>query len=287
MSKTVFLNGKYVPDEKALVHVEDRGLNFADGLYEVMRIYRGKPFTLDRHIRRLEKGARAIELEYGYTVDDFAEIIDNLVSRDGKEEASVYLQVTRGRASREHTFPEHSQATVFLFLKDMVPLTLEERMQGERAITHPDLRFGYCSIKTVALLPNMLMRQAAKSVGALEAILVRDGLVTEGSATNVYIVDNGVVKTFPLTNILPGITRSVVAEVCGEAGIPFIEQPFTVPDMYSADELFITGSTREVMPIVDVDGRRIGSGRGGPVTEKIISGYIKVVEKECGGYFPD
>lgn len=286
MSYQVYLNGDYIPHNQAMIHAEDRGFNFADGLYEVFRIYGGVPFTLDRHVRRMEEGARMIRLDYGCSAEDFEEIVRELVMRNRMPEAFAYIQVTRGRAPRNHLFPEKPKPTVFVMVKPVTAMSEEERLAGASCITQPDRRYSYCSVKTVGLLPNVLARQEAHEAGALEAILVRDGLVTEGSNTNVFMVKDGQVRTFPVVNILPGITRSVILDLCQEGGIPLSEEAFPVKDLMEADEVFITGSVMEIMPILQVDGRPIGDGRAGPVTRKLIDLYVRRVERDCGQYHP-
>ncbi len=284
MAGTVFLNGDYIPHEKALIHVEDRGFTFADALYEVFRIYGGKPFTLDRHIQRMERGAEILRFDYGYSASDFGHIVAELVERNQLWECFAYVQVSRGVAPRDHLFPAHVTPTVLVMLKPVTPPTREERLQGKTCITYPDRRYGYCSIKTVALVPNILARQAAADAGALEAILIREGRVTEGSNTNVYMVKGGAVRTSPVDNILPGITRSVVQDLCLEQDIPFVEEAFTIEDLYHADEVFLSGSVMEIQPITHVDDRPIGQAETGPVAQRLISLYRRRVERDCGHY---
>ena len=285
VSSTVFLNGEYIPHEKAVIHVEDRGFTFADALYEVFRIYGGKPFTLDRHIQRMERGAEVLRFDYGYSERDFGEIIEELVHRNDLPESFAYVQVSRGVAPRDHLFPAAVNPTILVMLKPVKARSMDERLAGATCITYPDRRYGYCSVKTVALLPNVLARQAAADEGALEAILIRDGLVTEGSNTNVYIVKDGSISTYPVVNILPGITRSVISELCAEDGIPFVEETFTTDSLFGADEVILTGSVMEIMPITHVDRQPIGSGESGPSVRRLIDLYIKRVEQDCGQYY--
>ncbi len=286
MDLTVYLSGEYLSLEDAYVHVEDRGFNFADSLYEVARIYNGVPFTLDRHIARMEQGARTIHLDYGYSPDDFAGIVDNLLAENDLSEAFVYIQVSRGRAPRAHPFPEESHPTVFVMVKPHEPMSWEERLAGKTAILHPDQRYEFCDAKTTALLPNVLACQKARQEGAFEAILMRGRWVTEGSNTNAYLVRDGAVFTYPLVNILPGITRSVLKEICSEANIPFVQKPFTSQQLKEADESFVTGSVSEIIPIVQVDSEKIADGETGPLTRQLIQLYAERVEEECGLYTP-
>ncbi len=283
----VYLNGDYIQHEDALIHVEDRGFNFADSLYEVTRIYNGRPFGLNRHISRMEQGAELLQLEYGITTEQFTGIVDELIRINETPEASLYIQVSRGVAPRDHPFPpEPTEPTVFVMVKPHEPVPWEERLQGKTAITEPDMRYQLCAVKTTALLPNVLACQKARSAGAFEAILVRDGMVTEGSNTNIYIVNEGTIRTFPLVNILPGITRSYVQEICEHAGIPFLEEAFSVGAMLEADEVFLTGSVAEIFPVVQIDDQHISQGAG-VITRQLIERYAEAVTARCGQYTPE
>ena len=283
-NRTVFLNGEYVPHEEAKIPVEDRGFLFSDALYEVVRIYNGVPFTLDRHVKRMEQGAQAVRLDYPYSLEDFEAIISELVKVNDMPESSAYIQVTRGAAPRQHLFPKDASPTVLVMLNPVSPKSREERLAGTTCITLPDYRYAFCAVKGTGLLPNILACQKANDAGAFEAILVRDGLVTEGTNTNVYMVKEGAVRTYPLVNILPGITRSVLKDIAGEDDISFLEEAFGVDQLYEADEVFVTGSVMEIMPITAVDGRQIGDGTAGPVTQKLIDLYARRVERDCGRY---
>ncbi len=283
---SVYLNGEYLPLENAFIHVEDRGFNFADSLYEVTRIYNGVPFTLDRHIARMERGAELIRLDYGVTCDEFASIITELVKGNEAPEAMAYIQVSRGTAPRDHPFPASAEPTVLVMVKPHEPVSRRERLGGKSAITVPDLRYQFCDIKSTALLPNVLACQQAREQGAYEAIMIRDSMVTEGSNTTVYIVSGGGVRTYPLVNILPGITRSVISELCQENGIEFSEEVFTPQQLRDADEVFVTGSVAEIVPIVELDGGRIAGGTTGEVTRRLIDLYADRVRFDCGGYTP-
>ncbi|HEY8450619.1 MAG TPA: aminotransferase class IV, partial [Bacillota bacterium] len=210
---TVFLNGRFVPYEQAVIPVEDRAFLFADGVYEVIPCYGGRPFRLELHLERLRQSATALEIRLPYPLAEFERIVHELIRLNNLSDASVYLQVSRGVAPRNHLFPEGAQPTVVGIARPFTPPSDEELERGVRAITAPDNRWGICYIKTVGLLPNVLARQAAHRRGADEAILVRDGLVTEGTASNVFCVLDGIVYTHPLANILPGITRTTVLEI--------------------------------------------------------------------------
>jgi D-alanine transaminase len=288
MSRTVYLNGEYLPAEEALIPVEERAFNFADSLYEVSRVYGGTPFTLEEHYQRMKRGADILKLEMNFGVDDLREIILKLMEMNDTPEASAYYQYSRGSAPRDHPFPEVTNPNLVVFVKPFEALSLEERYQGRAAITHQDLRHELCDIKTTALIPNVLAKQAAIEAGAYEALLIRGRFISEGSATTAYIVKDGVIRTYPLGNILPGITRSVILDLAADyEDITLREVPFTPDELMEADEAFITGSTLEIMPIVEVDGGQIGSGVAGPVTRKLIDYYIKRVKRDCGQYWAE
>jgi len=285
MGLTVYFNGDYVPREQALVPMEERAVNFGDSLYEVCRVYGGNPFTLDRHVARMERGARIIDLPMPLDLEDYDAIIRRLAELNDATEGYAYFQVSRGSAVRAHAFPEDPKPNVYILVKPFQAKTLEERYAGITVGLEPDLRHSYCDVKTTNLLPNVLALEAARKRGHFEALLVRGRYVTEGSNTSAWIVKDGVIRTHPLGNILPAITRSVVLDIAREHGLPLEEVPFTPEELLSADEAFITGSTLEIVPVISVDGNTIGSGLVGPVTKQVIKHYIERVERDCGQYW--
>jgi D-alanine transaminase len=270
----VYLNGSFLPKEQALVPVEDRGFIFGDGVYEVWRIVNGQLFESDRHMARLTRGLG--ELRIAPPADAalvrIQEIADRLIAENGLAdgEGTLYLEITRGVAPRAHHFPPAGTApTVFAMARPFVPPE-ELRAKGVTAVTVPDIRWMRCDIKTIQLLPNVMAKQAATERGAFEAILVRDGVVTEGSHANVIGVIGGEIRTHPTNNlILPGITRAVVLELARGAGIPVREEPFLASELPRVDELFIAGTTADVMPIVRVDDHMIGRGVPGPIAQRL------------------
>jgi D-alanine transaminase len=272
----VYLNGKYLPREEATISVEDRGFLFADGVYEVVRIVDGRPHLLREHLERLEAGLGAIRIELA-EVEGLGEVATRLIEENSLREgdAIFYLQVTRGAAPRKHAFPPAGTTpTVFAFARPYTPHPEAHYLEGVATITVPDIRWARCDIKSIALLPNVLANQQAHEAGAHEALFVRDGVVLEGSQSNLFGVFDGVLVTYPRCNyILPGITRQLVLGLAGRLGIPTREEPIRLDQLREADELFLTGTTTEVMPITTVDGRRIGGGAPGPITRSLLEAY--------------
>ncbi len=271
-----YLNGNYLPRAATAISVEDRGFVFGDGVYEVWRVLNGQLFESQRHLDRLLAGLDALRIappeETRMAV--LTQVAERLLRESGliDGEASLYLEITRGAALRTHRFPSADiPPTVYLTVNRFTPPE-ELRSRGATAITVPDVRWLRCNLKTLQLLPNVLAQQAAADAGAVEALLVRDGVVTEGSHTNVLAVIDGAIHTHPLNNfVLPGITRAVVLEHARSLGIPVHEVAFSEQDIPRLDELFLAGTTTDIMPIVRVNDQPIGSGAPGPVTKRLIT----------------
>lgn len=281
MPDIAFVNGRFMPLSEATVNVEDRGYQFGDGVYEVIRSYNGVFFRLDDHIARLERSANEIQLDIVYSKEDWKNIIHEAFMRSGYDETKVYIQITRGVAPRAHPFPSGTNPTCVITVRELDRLSEEVRREGVRAITTPDIRWGRCDIKSLNLLPNVLARQKAKEAGAFEAVFVRDNNITEGSGSNIFIVKNGSVITPPQgPYILSGITREVVIEAAKEAGIIVEEGGFPVNDLFLSDEVFITGSTIEVVPVVDIDDRPVRDGRPGKITGFIIDQFRSLTRSD-------
>jgi D-alanine transaminase len=274
MSQIVYLNGQYVSLEDARISPEDRGFLFADGVYEVVRSYGGTFFQLDAHLRRMRDGLAALRI-HGVDPEALRAVMPPLLQRNALagEDALMYLQVTRGAASRGHAFPDPPvPPTVYAGVTPFAPKA--DPARGVAVITAPDQRWTRCDIKTVGLLANCLALQEARDAGAHEAILVRDGVALEGTHTSFFAVRAGVVRTAPRSNyILPSITRRVALELCAEHGIPAEEAPVFARDLLVAEELFLAGTTMEIMPIVRVDGRPVGSGKPGPVARRLLEHF--------------
>lgn len=283
MDDKVFLNGEFVDKGRAVVSVEDRGLLFADGIYEVIRCYNGALFQVDAHLDRFFYGAGELEIDPPLDRAGMVEMFQRLAALNGVRDGSLYLQLTRGVAPRNHPFPSDARPTMFAFTQPAAATAdLAHPPQPAAAITAPDNRWGICYIKTVGLVPNVLARQQAQRAGAREAILVRDGLVTEGSSTNVFTVFGGVLYTHPLANILPGITRKVILELAPAVGVPAREQAVPLHHLYRADEVFISGTMTELQPISSIDGRTVGDGRPGPVWGRLYEAFRRLVSQQFG-----
>lgn len=253
---------------------EERGLQFGDGIYEVIRIYGGSYYLLDEHINRLFRSAQAVKLELPFSKDELAEFLLQLTARNeiGKD-AKVYLQATRGSASREHTFPSDTPANFYAYAQ-ILPRNKELLENGVSTITQRDIRWENCYIKSLNLLPNVLAKQEAKEHGSYEAILHKNGIVTECSASNVYLVKDGVVYTHPATkNILHGCVRIRIEQFANQLGVPFVEKAFSLNDIELAGELFLSSSTSEIMPIVKVDDIVIADGKPGELTKQLQEKY--------------
>jgi D-alanine transaminase len=274
MPGVVYLNGEFLPRERATLSVDDRGFIFGDGIYEVTRAVNGKLFEPERHMRRLEYGLRGIGIDARMTTDEILDVHHRLIRENELTtgEATVYLQITRGAAPRTHYFPPAGTApTVFLSASPFTP-NKAQREQGATALTYPDIRWSRCDLKTVNLLGAVLAKQHAVAGGSLEAVFIRDGAITEGSHTNVFGVIDGELRTYPRSNyILPGITRDVVLELAVEEGVAVREAPIFQQEIGRLDELFVTGTTSDVTPIVQLDGRPIGSGKPGRITRTLMA----------------
>ena len=283
-----YLNGEYLDKARATLSVDDRGFVFGDGIYEVFRAIDGELFEGERHHRRLVAGLEALRIDAPREAD-FGEMLDiasRLLRENGHDQghATVYVEITRGAAPRAHVFPPAgTSATVFVTTYPLKDAT-EVRRQGAAAITQPDVRWLRCNIKTVQLLPNVLAKQAAAEAGAFEAVFIRgDGTVTEGTHSNLFAVLDGEVRTHPATNlILPGITREVVIELAAELGIPLREEAITEGELGGCDELFLTGTTTDVMPIVSLDGRLVGTGEPGPVAMRLYGALVDRMNATAG-----
>lgn len=268
----VYLNGKFVDESQAFVSIDDRGFLFADGVYEVVHIYHHQPFEWDRHMNRLKRSLQGVGIE-GVNFEELTSARDHLLSSAAEEEAALYIQVTRGTQRRTHAPPPPGSIapTVLMWIRGVTPISQEMVNAGISVITVADDRWAKVWIKTIGLLPNVLAKGKAQAAGAFEAIFVRDGMVTEATSANVFMVKNGLLYTAPVSNyILPGITRQVVVELAREHGYTVIEEPFPVDAMYAADEIFLTGTLTEVLPITTVDGRRIAD-TSGPVAQRLLS----------------
>jgi D-alanine transaminase len=278
-----FLNGSFVPLEKAQIHVLDRGFIFGDGVYEVIPVYGRRAFRLDEHLQRLERSLSAIKLANPFAAGRWATLIGDLVSRHPWDDQSVYLQVTRGVAPRNHAFPAQSNPTVFIMSGPLKLPSAAEREHGVAAISLEDFRWLRCDIKSISLLGNCLMRQAAVEAGCREAVLFRNGWLTEGAASNVFVVKSGTLLAPPKDHlILPGITYDVALELARAHRLPHEVRPVSEAETRAADELWLSSSSNEILAITTLDGKPVGSGKPGPVYGRMAALFAGATAAERG-----
>jgi D-alanine transaminase len=271
---TVYLNGEFLAASKACISPLDRGFIFGDGIYEVIPVYNGHLFRLEEHLCRLDNSLGSVAIPNTLSHADWQALLEELVSRNGGGDQSVYLQVTRGVAPRDHAFPEGITPTVFVMSNPLKAVADEVYRHGVSAITLDDIRWKYCHIKATALLPNILLRQQALDAGAVEAILIRDNEITEGAASNLFIVRDGTVVTPPKgALLLPGITRDLILELAREHGIPCQEAAISVAALHAADEIWLSSSTKEILPVTQLDGHAVGNGEPGELWRRMIGIY--------------
>lgn len=266
MSQIVYLNGQFLPIAEAKISVLDRGFIFGDGVYEVIPVYSRHPFRLAEHLRRLQASLDSIRLPNPYPDTEWTTLITALIEKNADEDQSIYLHITRGVAPRDHAFPANTPVTVFMMSNPLITSTRAQCETGVAAISHADNRWGRCDIKAIALLPNVLLRQLAVDVGTVETVLFRDGFLTEGAASNIFAVKKGVLLAPPKDHhMLAGITYDLVLELAEEHKIPVEVRKLTEARVRAADELWITSSTKEILPIIQLDGKPIGKGKPGAV----------------------
>jgi len=278
----VYLNGTYMDHMEAAVSVGDRGFVFGDGIYEVVRVVDGN-FIMEReHMARMEEGLEGLKISLDEkTKSEIPEISRTLIEKNSLKtgEAKVYIQITRGSAwPRTHTFPDPEVSpTLYLSAEPFTPHT-ELHNSGVDAITVSDVRWSRCNLKTVNLLPNTLAKQQASEAGVNSAVMIRDGVITESPNANIFGVKNGALYTYPATNyILSGITRSAVIGFAKELGIPVNYMPIRLEELFDLDELFFSGTTTDIQPVIEVDGKKIGSGKPGAVVNKIQKAYTEML----------
>ena len=271
----VYLNGQFLPLEQASVSVMDRGFLFGEGVYEVIPAYGGHLLRLDEHLQRLQNSLDGARIPNPLPADEWKRVLRHLLEKNVGEEQSVYLQVTRGVGpKRDHAFPAEVKPTVFAMINPIPPVSRQTLEQGVSATTLDDIRWQACNIKSTALLANTLLRQKALDAGCAEAILIRDGYATEGTVSNVFAVINGRLRTPPKGPLLlPGITRDLVLELAQEEGIDCEEAPISEAELRNAQEIWVTSSTKEIMPVVMLDGKPVGDGKAGKVWSKMIEAY--------------
>lgn len=270
MSETVFLNGEFMPLEQARIPVLDRGFIFGDGVYEVVPVYSRNPFRLPEHLARFKRSHDAIRLDYPMSDAEWTRLVHDLIARNAGDDQSIYMQVTRGVAKRDHAFPKGIKPTVFAMSSPLSTPSRDTVENGVLAVSAIDYRWQKCDVKSTSLLANCLLRQVAADAGAIEVVMFRDGHLTEGSSSNVFAVSGEKLLAPPKNNlVLPGITYDVVLELAESNRMPFEVRPIAEREVRNADEIWVTSSTKEVLAVTTLDGRAVGSGRPGPVFQRM------------------
>ncbi|MDP3284261.1 MAG: D-amino acid aminotransferase [Desulfobacterales bacterium] len=275
MPELAYVNGRITPIEDAVVPVEDRGYQFGDAVYEVIASYGGKLFCFNEHFARLDRSMKELHFQK-VPVDEIRRAAVDLFSKAKFDRAGLYIQISRGVSPRNHAFPANVPVQIVMTVRKIEEKKPSVRETGICAITVEDFRWGRCDIKTVQLLPNVLAKQKALDAGCYDAIFVsKEGIVREGSSSNLFILTGGMLKTHPLTpDILPGITRALVLDICREKKYPVEECFFDKSALYEADEVFLTGTITEVLPVIKIDGRTVGNGKVGSAAITLQEGLL-------------
>ncbi|NJP36741.1 D-amino-acid transaminase [Alkalicoccus luteus] len=279
MKEIAYYHDRFVDVDERVIPIQERGHQFGDGIYEVIRVYDGEPFTMKEHMERLEKSAEAIGMGLPYSREKIEALALEALERSGIQEAEIYMQITRGIHLRQHHYPDPSEPVLSMVVKEARKLTPEKRAAGVPVITTEEIRWKMCWIKSLNLLPNVMAKQKAMEAGAHEAVFVDQGTVTEGSSSNLFIVKDGTLLTHPATNaILHGITRRVILDIAEELGIPVEERTFTLDELLEADEAFLSSTTMEAASISAVDGRPLKGGR--TLLDRIHARFVERTKKE-------
>lgn len=282
MSRTVYINGEYVPEEEARVSVFDRGFIFGDGVYEVIPVFLGKLVDKQYFVERLDRSLSELSIAWPCSTDHYMEVMRELIDRNGLQEGVVYSQVTRGIADRDFPFPPNATPSFMAFTSVLALLNNPAAQTGIKVVTTPDLRWKRRDIKSINLLGQVLAKQDAVSRGGKEGWMMEDGFITEGVSSSAYIVKDGVIITRPLSNaILPGIRRRTLLELAEKEAIGIEERLFTLKEALESDEAFISSATTMALGVVDIDGNQIGDGTPGPVTMKMRELYSNRVLEEA------
>ena len=285
MSRVAYVNGAYSAHGEAVVHIEDRGFQFADGVYEVWSVFDGRLADFEGHMTRLHRSLNALKIDIPMSAGSLGVVLRETIRRNRVRDGLVYLQVTRGTASRDHAFPTDTAPSVVVTAKRL-DLAKGQAMaaKGAAGVTRPDIRWGRCDIKTVGLLPNVLAKQAARERGAYECLMYDEmGLITEGSSTNAWIVDeDGRLRTRDTqANILRGVTREAILKLVQAESIELDERPFSVEEAKRAREVFVTAASSFVMPLVSLDGVKIGDGKPGPIATRLREVYLDQARRDA------
>lgn len=270
----IYLNGSFIPIEDARISVLDRGFIFGDGVYEVIPVYSHIPFRLTEHLCRLQKSLDGIQLKNPYTDIEWTKLLEQIIASNEGQDQSLYLHITRGVAPRNHSFPKEVVPTIFIMSSPLVTAPKELIVTGVSAITANDTRWLRCDIKAISLLPNVLLRQMASDSNATETLLLRDGFLSEGSASNIFVVKNKLLVVPPKSHLmLPGITYDVVLELADKYQIPYEIKDISENELRTSDEILLTSSTKEIMSITLLDGKKVGSGKPGEIFAQLYQYY--------------
>lgn len=277
------LNGEIIERSKAMVDIEDRGYQFGDGVYEVIRVYNGKMFTAKEHINRFVKSSNSIGISLSLSIEQIIRMFEELLVKNKLHVGTIYMQITRGVAPRNHAFPTGNVPPTFVVYTKEVERPMENLKSGVKTMLAEDIRWLRCDIKSLNLLGNLLAKQKAVEKGCYEAIQHRGQEVTEGSSSNILMVKNGAVITHASDHlILKGITKDVILQLCFKNNLPFEERTITLEELVQADEVFLSSTTAEVMPIIEINGEKVKEGLPGPVTRRLQVMFDEMIEKECG-----
>ena len=283
MSRVVYVNGSYVPENEGKVSIFDRGFLFADGVYEVTAVINGRLVDYDPHVERLERSLKEIEMAWPCSKAELKQMHEEIVKRNKLDEGIIYMQVTRGAADRDFKFPKEAKSTLIAFTQVQKLLENPHAVTGVKVVTIPDIRWARRDIKSVMLLAPVLGKQRAYEQGAFEGWMIEDGKITEGTSSNAYIIKDGKVITRPLSNsILAGCTRRMLFRMAKEHDVTIEERLFTPDEAYAADEAFLTSASNFVLPIVEIDGKRVGGGQPGPVVRKLREIYLDEARAQAG-----
>jgi len=282
-NQIVYLDGNFIPLDQAKVSVLDRGFIFGDAIYEVIPVFCGKPVRFEEHLTRLNNSLNSVKIKNPHSAKKWLSILQELISNNNSNtNLSIYLQITRGVAPRNHNFPDNITPTVFIMANPLTALDQSILENGVSVVTMDDIRWQYCQIKTTALIANILLRQQAVEKNAVEALLIKDGFVTEGAASNVFIIKNNIIYTPPKTNnVLPGITRDLVVELATELKLDVREEPIPELLLNSADEIWLTSSTKDILPVTKINNKNIGNGKPGPLWNKLHLAFNDYKVKLC------
>jgi len=271
---TVYLNGEYLPETEARISVLDRGFIFGDGVYEVIPVYGGKLFRFEEHMLRLQNSLDALKINNPLSIEEWSHALEELIKQNNGGDLSLYLRITRGAAARDHAIPDNPVPTIFAMCNPLKPVASKIIEEGVAAITLDDIRWQRCHIKAISLLPNVLLRQEALDQGAAEAILIRDGMATEGAASNLFAVIHGVITTPPKSHmLLPGITRDLILELATANSLASQEKDISLDELKQADEIWLTSSTKEILSVTRLDDHPVGNSKPGPLYQRVLALY--------------